>query len=149
MASCTQGHETTSGALSFVFYYLVKHPSILRRAQQEVDDVIGDAGVQSEHLSKLPYVTAILRESLRLQPTAPAFTFGAKAKEGEVLAGKYFIPHGQPIHALLYNVHRDQDIYGASAEEFDPDRMMDGRFEELPPGSWKPFGNGSRGCIGT
>jgi cytochrome P450/NADPH-cytochrome P450 reductase len=29
-----------------------------------------------------------------------------------------------------------------------PERMLDGKFEALPPNAWKPFGNGMRGCIG-
>lgn len=144
-----QGHETTSGALSFTFYYLLKHPRVLKKAQQEVDEVVGEAGIQLEHLSKLQYLTAILREALRLQPTAPAFTFAPKSEQGEVLAGKYYLPPGQAVHAILYNVHRDPAVYGDNAEDFVPERMLDANFNELPPCSWKPFGNGSRGCIGV
>ena len=114
-----------------------------------MDEVIGEAGVQHEHLSKMPYLTAILREALRLQPTAPAFTFAPKSNQGEVLAGKYYLPPGQAVHALLHNVHRDPAVYGDNAEDFVPERMLDANFNALPPCSWKPFGNGSRGCIGV
>ena len=55
---------------------------------------------------------------------------------------------GQPITAILPKVHRDPLIYGDDAGEFKPERMEDEPFSKLPPNSWKPFGNGMRGCIG-
>lgn len=53
----TIGHETTSGLLSFCVYYLIKNPAVMRKAQAEVDDVLGDQQLQAEDLSKFPYLT--------------------------------------------------------------------------------------------
>ncbi|KAK3644310.1 hypothetical protein LTR22_015314 [Elasticomyces elasticus] len=142
------GHETTSGLLSFLFYYLVKHPEAYRKAQAEVDEVIGTESIQPHHVTSLPYITACLRETLRLQPTAPAFTTTPNSSDGDVLGGKYFVERGQPIVAVLPAIHRDPAVYGQDAEEFKPERMLDEEFNRLPPGAWKPFGNGARGCIG-
>ncbi|KAK0789173.1 hypothetical protein LTR02_012178 [Friedmanniomyces endolithicus] len=142
------GHETSSGALSFLFYYLVKNPEAYRKAQAEVDKVIGTESIQVHALQKLPYITACLRETLRLQPTAPAFSTTPLSPQGEVIGGKYFVEHGQPIAALLSQIHLDPTVYGSDAEEFKPERMLDEAFKRLPPGAWKPFGNGARGCIG-
>ena len=144
------GHETTSGLLSFASYYLLKRPEALQKAQQEVDKVVGKGPVKFEHLSKLPYIEAILREKLRLSPTAPAFTVEPiKTVPGPVvLAGKYWIPAGSPIIAWLPSAGRDPVVYGADAEEFRPERMYGENFNKLPPNAWKPFGNGARGCIG-
>ncbi|KAK0254707.1 hypothetical protein LTS09_010178 [Friedmanniomyces endolithicus] len=142
------GHETSSGALSFLFYYLVKNPEAYRKAQAEVDKVIGTESIQVHALQKLPYITACLRETLRLQPTAPAFSTTPLSPQGEVIGGKYFVEHGQPIAALLSQIHLDPAVYGSDAEEFKPERMLDEAFKRLPPGAWKPFGNGARGCIG-
>ncbi|CAJ2504411.1 Uu.00g118050.m01.CDS01 [Anthostomella pinea] len=142
------GHETTSGLLSFLFYYLLKNPEAYRKAQAEVDEVIGSESIQAHHVNELPYITACLRETLRLQPTAPAFTVTPQTEQGEVLGGKYFVEHGQPISVLLHGVHRDPAVYGEDAEEWKPTRMFDENFNKLPPNSWKPFGNGARGCIG-
>lgn len=55
------GHETTSGLLSFAFYELLKTPEAYRKAQQEVDRVIGKGPITVEHLSKLPFITAVSR----------------------------------------------------------------------------------------
>jgi cytochrome P450/NADPH-cytochrome P450 reductase len=94
------GHETTSGLLSFLFYYLLKNPSAYKKAQEEVDRVIGDASIKVEHLSKLPYINAVLRETLRLQPTAPAFSIQPN-NEVDTIGGEYTVFRGEPIVALL------------------------------------------------
>jgi cytochrome P450/NADPH-cytochrome P450 reductase len=142
------GHETTSGLLSFLWYYMLKSPEAYRKAQEEVDNVIGRRSIQYEDLSKLPYINAMLRETLRLQPTAPGFAVTPKAEGGEIIGGKYHVKKGENIFAALHCVHRDPAVYGSDAEEWKPERMLDEEFEKLPPGAWKPFGNGARGCIG-
>jgi cytochrome P450/NADPH-cytochrome P450 reductase len=141
------GHETTSGLLSFLFYYLLKNPSAYKKAQEEVDQVVGDASIKVEHLSKLPYINAVLRETLRLQPTAPAFSIQPN-NEIDTIGGEYTVFRGEPIVALLPKIHRDPAVYGEDANEFKPERMLDENFNKLPPNAWKPFGNGSRACIG-
>ncbi|KAG4412171.1 hypothetical protein IFR04_014690 [Cadophora malorum] len=145
------GHETTSGMLSFLFYYLLKNPGAYQAAQRQVDEVVGKGPITVDHMSKLPYIEACLRETLRLTPTAPAFTLQPlpdSPDEYTTLGGKYKIKKGQSIIALLGSVHRDPAVFGSDAEAFKPERMLDGPFSELPNNSWKPFGNGMRGCIG-
>ncbi|GKZ34390.1 hypothetical protein AbraIFM66950_004621 [Aspergillus brasiliensis] len=140
------GHETTSGLLSFTFYYLAQHPHILQKAQKEVDETVGRAQISVQHLAELPYIDAILKESLRMMPTAPGFT--VSPKKTEVLGGKWMINAGQPINVLLPACLRDQSVFGPNADEFSPERMLAENFSKLPPNSWKPFGNGERSCIG-
>ena len=121
----------------------------MRKAQAEVDQVIGTGPVKFQHMSKLPYIEACLRESLRLSPTAPAFTVKPLGKDPEVIGGgKYLIPAGQPIACLLPVVGRDTSVFGADADEYRPERMYGENFTKLPANAWKPFGNGARGCIG-
>ncbi|CAI6257368.1 unnamed protein product [Periconia digitata] len=143
------GHETTSGLLSFVFYFLLKNPQAYKKAQDEVDQVIGKGAITVDHLTKIPYINAVLREALRLQPTAPSI--GLQAKEDSVLGGKYEVKAGVPILCLLAKLHRDPVVWGEDAEEFRPERMLDEEFERRNkeyPDNWKPFGSGMRGCIG-
>ena len=119
--------------------------------QRQVDEVIGRGPVTVDHLSKLPYIEACMRETLRLTPTAPRITLQPKATttdEPIIIGNKYEVKKGEPIIAILPKVHRDPLVYGDDAEEFKPERMMDEPFSKLPPNSWKPFGNGMRGCIG-
>ncbi|KAF4550017.1 Cytochrome P450-like protein 65 [Elsinoe fawcettii] len=140
------GHETTSGLLSFLFVELLQNPDAYRRAQKEVDQVVGTAPVTVDHMSKLPYLTACLREALRLHPTAPGFS--VSAKEDEVIGGQYLIKKGQTALCFLVKIQTDPEVYGEDADKFRPERMMEENFSKLPKEAWKPFGNGMRGCIG-
>ncbi|TID25135.1 fatty acid hydroxylase [Venturia nashicola] len=146
------GHETTSGLLSFLFYYLIKNPASYQTAQSEVDKIIGRGPITVEHMSQLPYISACLRETLRLTPTAPAWTVEPLPTNTEsptlIGGGKYEVKPGTPLIAILPKIHSDPAVYGEDAEEFKPERMLDEPFSKLPPNAWKPFGNGVRGCIG-
>lgn len=53
------GHETTSGMLSFAFHELLRQPTAYRKAQQEVDEVIGEGAITIDHLARLPYLNAV------------------------------------------------------------------------------------------
>jgi hypothetical protein len=50
-------YRSLKGTLSFITYYLLKYPDVMRKLRNEIDDVIGDGKPQYEHLSKLPYLT--------------------------------------------------------------------------------------------
>lgn len=143
------GHETTSGLLSFVFYQLLTHPDTYRKAQQEVDEVVGQGVIEVSHLSKLPYINSVLRETLRLNATIPLFT--VEAFEDTLLGGKYPVKAGETIVNLLAKSHLDPKIYGDDARDFKPERMSEELFNarhKQYPNAWKPFGNGMRACIG-
>ncbi|KAH8703590.1 putative fatty acid hydroxylase [Talaromyces proteolyticus] len=147
------GHETTSGSLSFLFYFLLKTPHAYKKAQEEVDNVIGRRKITVEDLSKLPYINACLREALRLRPTAPAIVVEAhptKNHEDPVTLGngKYKLEKGEKAVIIIPKLHLDPAVWGEDAAEFKPERMLDGKFEKYPKNAWKPFGNGMRGCIG-
>ena len=109
--------------LSFVFYYLLKHPEAYKKAQEEVDRVIGRGSIQTEHLTKLPYITAVLRETLRLQPTAPAISL-QPINDVETIGGQYTVHKGDPIIALLAKIHRDPAVYGHDANEWRPELSL-------------------------
>ncbi len=138
------GHETTSGLLSFTLYLLLKHPEVLKKANEEVDQILTDPIPTYKQVTQLKYIRMILNESLRLYPTAPQFTL--YAKEDSVLGGKYKIDKRQNVVVLLPQLHRDKDAWGEDAEEFRPDRFKD--MSKIPHDAYKPFGNGQRACIG-
>ncbi|KAK5110979.1 hypothetical protein LTR85_000689 [Meristemomyces frigidus] len=146
------GHETTSGLLSFAFVNLLQNPEAYFKAQQEVDRVVGRGKVRIEHMKDLKYIEAVLRETLRLTPTVPAFTRSMRhdnPNDFEPLAGgKYAVNRNDKILCLISKTHRDPKVYGENANEFQPDRMLDENFQRLPKAAWKPFGSGVRACNG-
>lgn len=138
--------------MSFVFYELLKHRDTYRRAQREVDQVIGNSPITAEHLPKLKYLASVLRETLRLHPAATLFSVVARSDLDEnpitLGNGRYRLDKGTPVVALLSKIHRDPLVYGSDPDDFNPDRMNDQNFAKLPKGAWKAFGNGGRSCIG-
>lgn len=146
------GHETTSGLLTFVFANLLKHPSTYFKAQQEVDQVIGKEKVKVHHLSQLKYLSAVLKETLRLNPTAPGFFRGVRPENTEknptIGGGKYAMPTSAGVLCLLTAIQKDPKVWGNDADEFKPERMFDENLEKMPKHAWKPFGTGLRACIG-
>ncbi|CAJ2512010.1 Uu.00g076350.m01.CDS01 [Anthostomella pinea] len=140
------GHETTSGTLSFAFHELMKNPEAYRKAQKEVDEVVGKGPITVEHMSKVPYISAILRETLRLD--SPITIFSVVPVEDTLLAGQYPVYKDEAMMLFVKQAHVDPAVYGDDAHEFKPERMLDEQFHKLPKNAWKPFGNGARGCIG-
>lgn len=138
------GHETTSGLLSFAIYLLLKHPEVLKKAYEEVDQVLGDSIPSYQQVLDLKYIRMILDEALRLYPTAPQFTL--YAKDDTVIGGKYRLKKYDNVSVIIPKLHRDKDAWGEDAEEFRPERFAD--MTKIPVHAYKPFGNGQRACIG-
>ncbi|EJU05202.1 cytochrome P450 [Dacryopinax primogenitus] len=140
------GHETTSGLLSFTCYHLLANPSTYTKIQAEIDEVLGNDPIQLSHLPKLVYTNAVLRESIRLN--APLGMLNVTPNEDTIIGGRWEIKKDTRCVVEINGLQRDPEVWGDDAEEFRPERMLDGKFEALPPNSWKPFGNGARACIG-
>jgi cytochrome P450/NADPH-cytochrome P450 reductase len=143
------GHETTSGLLSFAIYYLLKNPEVMARAHTEMDRLLGgDRTVMPSYaeVNRFTFVNQILKETLRLWPTAPAFSVAPK--DPTTLAGKYRLEKDVSCTVLIPMLHRDPAVWGEDVAVFNPDRFTPEREAALPSNAYKPFGNGVRACIG-
>jgi len=100
------GHETTSGLLSFTLYYLLKNPQALEKARAEADQY---DEITVNALSKLKYIDAVLKETLRLQPTAPGFALQSK-EQTTILPGGYEVHQDDTILVILHELHRDPKV---------------------------------------
>jgi cytochrome P450/NADPH-cytochrome P450 reductase len=140
------GHETTSGLLSFVLYLLTQHPEVTARARAEVDAVLpGGRPPVYEDLASFDVIDRILKEALRLWPTAPAFAVAPF--EDTTLGGRYLIERDRRVTVLLPALHRDPAVW-SDPERFDIDRFLPHNEARIPTHAYKPFGNGQRSCIG-
>ncbi|MEW1672114.1 cytochrome P450 [Streptomyces noursei] len=142
------GHETTSGALSFALYHLLKDPVALRLVQREADELWGDEADPDptfEDIGKLAFTRQVLNETLRLWPTAAAFT--RQARTDTVLGGRYPVAAGSLVTVLTPMLHRDP-VWGDNPEAFDPFRFTPEAEAARSPHAYKPFGTGERACIG-
>lgn len=120
---------------------MLKNPATYFKAQQEVDKVVGKGKITVDHLKHLHYMEAILRETLRLEPTAPVFVRGLRDDNKErtptLGGGKYALKQDAEMMCLLAKIQRDPAVYGEDANEFIPERMLDEHFEKLPKHAWK------------
>src|SRR6188474_2803466 len=143
------GHETTSGLLSFAIYALLNNPHVLARAYDEVDRVLGSDPARTPsyaQVNQLTYLSQILKETLRLWPTAPAFALAPH--KDTVIGGRYKMKKSYQIVVLAGALHRDPAVWGENAEVFDPDNFTREAERARPANAYKPFGNGQRACIG-
>lgn len=140
------GHETTSGMLTFALYHLLRNPHVLAQAYAEVDRVLtGDTRPDYAQNAQLVVIERILKEALRLWPTAPAFTLAPF--EDEVIGGKWHLRKDRPVNVFSPGLHRSP-IAWENPEEFDIDRWLPEAEAARHPHAYKPFGNGERACIG-
>ena len=140
------GHETTSGLLSFALFYLLKDPRLLQQAVDEVDSVLGFNRTPTfEDLAQLDVIDRLLKETLRLWPTAPVYSVAPFADT--TIGGTFRVKKNHRINVLLPGLHRDPSIW-VEPERFDIDRFLPEREKLIPPHAYKPFGAGERACIG-
>jgi cytochrome P450 / NADPH-cytochrome P450 reductase len=140
------GHETTSGMLSFAFYQLLRNPHVLAQAYAEVDRVLpGDKRPDYADVAKLDVIERILKETLRLWPTAPSFSVGPY--EEQVIGGQWTMRKDRPINVMTPALHRHPAVW-ERPYDFDIDRWLPAAEAKRHPHAYKPFGNGVRACIG-
>lgn len=109
----------------------------MQKAQAEVDQVIGNGPVKYEHMSKLPYLEAVLREALRLNPTAPVFGQKPISTTEPTQLGDYLIPANSVCLVWLNQIGRDPAVFGEDADIFDPERMLGDKYKSYPQGAMR------------
>ncbi|MBX2998202.1 MAG: cytochrome P450 [Caldilineaceae bacterium] len=139
------GHETTALLLSWTWALLSWHPDVRRRAQEEVDQVLGDRTPTAEDVTRLPYLGMILSESLRLYP--PAWAIPRRPLAEDEIRG-YRIPAGCTVLVSPYVTHRHPDFW-ENPEGFDPERFTSKAVKDRHRFAYFPFGGGPRICIGN
>ncbi len=136
-------HETSAAALFWSLYLLAGHPTVLRRAEQELDDVLGRRLPELADLAALPYTMQVVKETMRLYPPA-ARQFRVAARD-TTLAGQP-IAQGLPVSVCHYVLHRNPAAFPEpgrfAPEHFAPDAPS------RHPLSYLPFGAGERTCLG-
>jgi cytochrome P450 len=138
------GHETTALSLSWAWYLLSENPEAEARLREELGCVLGGRPAEVADLEKLPYLIAVVHETLRLFP--PAYMM-ARLNVEPLRFGEYQIPPGWTILASQWVMQRDARFF-EQPEKFLPERWLDGLLERLPTGAYFPFGDGPRRCIG-
>ncbi|KAK7276943.1 hypothetical protein RIF29_18092 [Crotalaria pallida] len=141
------GSETSSTTLEWAFSEILKNPRVLKRAQAEVRQVFGRKGyVEEKYVQKLKFLSAVIKETLRLHPPAPLLIPRECHKTCEI--NGYTVAAGTQVFVNAWAIGRDPK-YWSEAEKFYPERFLDcpidykgSNFEYIP------FGAGKRICPG-
>jgi cytochrome P450 len=139
------GHDTTALTLTWGLYLLARHPEAARALEAELDEVLAGRTPTAADLPRLRYTDMVIREIMRLYPSA--YVVGRQAIAPCELGG-YRVPAGGTILMSQWAVHRDPRWY-EEAEQFRPERWADGLERRLPKFAYFPFGGGPRVCIGN
>lgn len=138
------GHETTSHALSWTLSLLSRNPTERARVVEEVRRVLGDRPATFADVPRLEYVQQALSEGMRIYP--PVHSVAREAFRDTKL-GPYDVPAGAHVVAGIYHAHNDARWH-PDPEQFRPERFAAESAKAMRPGSYLPFGAGTRTCIG-
>ncbi|KAH9416694.1 hypothetical protein DERP_012162 [Dermatophagoides pteronyssinus] len=141
------GYETTASTLTFCLFELVSNPAIQDKLYEEVRSVLdkGEA-LDYNNVMRLPYIDAVISETLRHHP--PAFALTRVAAEPYYLAEcDYTLRKGDMIRFPVYAIHHNPKFF-PDPDRFDPERFMPENRHKIIPYTYLPFGGGPRNCIG-
>lgn len=140
LALLLAGHETTATAMSWALYWIHRLPDIKEKLLQELKSVSDLTDWMS--IFRLPYLTAVCNETLRIHPVA-MLTFPRVVQEPVELLG-YKLESNTIVIGCIYLLHHREELY-PDAELFKPERFLDHQFS---PYEFMPFGGGVRRCVG-
>lgn len=135
------GHETTATALAWTVYHTLRHPPVLARIRAELATVVGDAALRAEHVTRLEYLDAVVKEALRLTPVLP--DIGRMVRRPVAIGGRR-LPAGVNVAPQIYLTHHRADLW-PEPHRFDPERF---HCQRVSPYAFLPFGGGARRCLG-
>jgi len=138
------GADTVVSSISSFYLLMVLHPEVQRKAQEEIDRVVGnDRFPTFADQSSLPYVDALVKEVFRCHPVAP-LGVPHVATEDDSYKG-HFIPKGSLILTNIWQILHDPEFY-SKPSELNPERFLGDNPEPDPRET--VFGFGRRICPG-
>jgi cytochrome P450 len=140
------GGETSATALQWAMMELMRNPSVMQKAQDEVRTALaGQSKVTEDGLTNLHYLRLVIKETLRLYPPAPVLLRECRSA-CQVLG--YHVPQGAMVLVNAWAIGRDPAHWDAP-EEFVPERFEHGgRDFKGADFEYIPFGAGRRMCPG-
>jgi cytochrome P450 family 3 subfamily A len=148
------GQETPAALLTYMSLILAKHQDIQNRLRKEIRKWYENAGnkFKYEDLTILPYLDAVVSETLRMYPPAVRFERTCtKDYSTEAMIGgrrvRLDIKKGDHIRIPIYAIHHDP-VNHNDPEQYKPERFLLQNRDNLIPYTYLPFGTGPRACIG-
>nr|XP_027122411.1 cytochrome P450 78A5-like [Coffea arabica] len=143
-----RGTDTVAILLEWIIARMVLHPDIQSKAQAEIDCVVGTSRMVTDaDLPNLPYLHAIVKETLRMHPPGPLLSW-ARLAVHDTHVGRHFIPAGTTAMVNMWAITHDEMVW-PEPEHFMPERFLNEDVAIM--GSdlrLAPFGSGRRACPG-
>ncbi|XP_062178170.1 cytochrome P450 71A1-like [Alnus glutinosa] len=141
------GSDNTSTTLEWLMAELIKHPNIMKRAQEEVRMVVGKKSkIDVNDINQMDYLKCIIKETLRLHPPVPLSV--PRETSASVKFGGYDIPQKTRVFVNIWAIQRDPTAW-ERPEEFLPERFKDKTIDfNRQEFEFIPFGGGKKRCPG-
>lgn len=141
------GTDTTLSAIEWTMSELIRNPRTMESLHNEITQVTGNREkIEEDDLEKMPYLQAVIKESLRLHAPVPLLVPRESTQDTKLLG--YDIRSGTRVVINAWAINRDPSLW-ENPEEFHPERFLDTDtdFKGLHF-EFVPFGAGRRGCPG-
>uniref|UniRef100_A0A8C7PUS4 aromatase n=1 Tax=Oncorhynchus mykiss TaxID=8022 RepID=A0A8C7PUS4_ONCMY len=141
-----EGHDTTASGISWTLYSLACNPEHQQICRDEVISALeGRDTMEWEDLSKIPYTTMCIKESLRLYPPVPGIS--RKITKPITFFDGRTVPEGCLVGTSIFGIHRNATVW-EDPNAFDPLRFLPENSAKRSPHAFVPFSAGPRNCIG-
>ena len=146
------GTNSSASVMEWTLAELIKNPHIFQRAREEIDSIVGkNRLVRESDIPNLPYIQAIVKETMRLHTPSPLFP---RESTKSCKIGGYDVPENATLIVNVWAIARDPN-YWDNPLEYCPERFISkeeaansidvrGQHYQL-----LPFGSGRRGCPGA
>jgi cytochrome P450 len=144
------GHATTAASLCYLYYVLNKHPQVLQKLRAEHEEYLGSSPNDAEKklqeephiLKRMPYTTAVIKESLRLFVGAGTIRNGVSGFN--LVDPKTHIQYPTyrdgpfPILVRAFPIHRNPASF-SDPDSFQPERFLGSKLGDMPKDAYRPF----------
>ncbi|KAK1606043.1 hypothetical protein QYE76_029716 [Lolium multiflorum] len=141
------GSDTSSSTVEWAMVELLRNPSSMAKAHEELAQVIGmRRSIEESHIDQLTYLQAVVKETFRLHPPAPLLL--PRQAQATIRIAGYMVPQGARVLVNVWAMGRDEGIW-SEPDKFMPERFL-GRMVDYKGGDFEllPFGAGRRVCPG-
>ncbi|KAK3362785.1 cytochrome P450 [Lasiosphaeria hispida] len=157
MTFLAAGHETTASSMTWAIYLLARHQDVQSRLRNEIRERLPplgtDSTVSSLDIDRMPYLNAVVNEILRYFGPVP-MTLRESAIDTSIQG--HFVPKGTRIMITPWAINKSESMWGADAQQFNPDRWIpksEGDKRAASGGAtsnyaFLTFLHGPRSCIG-
>lgn len=135
------GHDTTALSLAWALEQILPRADVVARIEAELESVCGGALPGPEHIARLEYLDAVVRESLRVRSI---LTFVVRLVKSPITINGATYPPGVLLCPAIHLLHHNAELY-PEPRLFRPERFLERKFA---PHEWDPFGGGNRACLG-